>query len=344
MQTVVLTGVRQMELRDLPKPEIKGPTDVLLKVEMVGVCGSDVHYYETGRIGSQVVEFPFVVGHEFSATVIDSGGGVKHLKAGQKVAVDPAMACHNCDQCRAGRENTCRNLRFLGCPGQAEGCLCEYVVMPADCLYPIGEKVALSNAVLCEPLSIGIYTVRQSELSGNSKIAILGSGPIGLSVLVVAKSHQLQDIYVTEKVPERVEVAKKAGARWVGNPDNEDVVEAILGNISIGPDIVFECAGQQDTIDQAVELVRPGGKIMLVGIPREQRVSFIIDKLRRKEISVINVRRQNKCMQPAVDMVASEKVDVGFMITHRFKLEQAQQAFDMVAGYRDGVVKALIEL
>jgi len=149
---------------------------------------------------------------------------------------------------------------------------------------------------------------------------------------------------MTEKVPERVEVAKNAGANWVGNPNNEDVVESILKEIPFGPDVVFECAGEQDTIDQAVELVRPGGKIMLVGIPRTQRVSFVIDKLRRKEISVINVRRQNECMQPAIDMVASGKVNVGFMITHRFKLEQTQQAFDIVAGYRDGVVKALIEL
>ncbi len=344
MRAVVLTGVRQMELRYLPKPEIQNPTDVLLKVEMVGVCGSDVHYYETGRIGSQVVEFPFIVGHEFSAAVIEVGGGVKHLKAGQKVAVDPAMACHNCDQCRAGRENTCRNLRFLGCPGQAQGCLCEYIVMPADCLYPIDEKVTLDQAVLCEPLSIGVYAVRQSGLSSDSKVAILGAGPIGLSVFVVALANQAKSIYMTEKVPERVEVAKNAGANWVGNPNNEDVVESILKEIPFGPDVVFECAGEQDTIDQAVELVRPGGKIMLVGIPRTQRVSFVIDKLRRKEISVINVRRQNECMQPAIDMVASGKVNVGFMITHRFKLEQTQQAFDIVAGYRDGVVKALIEL
>ena len=344
MKAAVLTGIRRMELWDLPKPEIKHPNDVLLKVEMVGVCGSDMHYYETGRIGSQVVEFPFVVGHEFSATIADVGGDMRHLKAGQSVAVDPAMACHNCDQCKSGRENTCRNLRFLGCPGQADGCLCEYVVMPADCLYPVDGKITLADAVLCEPLSIGVYAVRQSGLSGDSKVAILGAGPIGLSVLAVATAHGAGSVYVTEKIPERVEVAGNAGAVWVGNPNNENVVGSILEKLPVGPDVVFECAGEQETIDQAVELVRPGGKIMLVGIPRTERVSFTVDKLRRKEISVINVRRQNKCMQPAIDMVASGKVNVEFMITHRFKLEQTQQAFDMVAGYRDGVVKALIEL
>ncbi len=343
MRAVVLTGIRQMELRDLPMPEIKDTNDILLKVEMVGVCGSDVHYYETGRIGSQVVEFPFMVGHECSATIVALGSEVKHLKAGQKVAIDPAMVCHNCDQCRAGRENTCRNLRFLGCPGQAQGCLCEYIVMPVDCLYSVDGKVTLAQAVLCEPLSIGIYAVRQSGLTGDSKVAILGAGPIGLSALVVTQANKAKDICVTEKVPERLEVARNVGASWVGNPNNIDVVEAILEKVPFGPDVVFECAGEQETIDQAVDLVRPGGKIMLVGIPRAQRVSFVIDKLRRKEISVINVRRQNKCMQPAVDMVASGKVNVEFMITHRFKLEQTQQAFDLVAGYRDGVVKALIE-
>lgn len=344
MKAIVLTGIRQMEMANVPEPTIKKDDEVLLKVEVVGVCGSDVHYYETGRIGSQIVEYPFVVGHECAATVEAVGSAVTRVKVGDGVVVEPAIACNNCDQCKQGRKNTCRNLKFLGCPGQAGGCLCEYIVMPEDCCFPIDDKITFAQGVLCEPLAIGVYAVKQACISENTDIAILGSGPIGLSCLVSARAENANACYVTEKIEERVEAAKKSGATWVGNPNKEDIVKEILRLEPAGMDVVFECAGQQETIDQAVELLKPGGKLMLVGIPRLERISFIIDKIRRKEITIVNVRRQNDCTQMAIDLVAAGETNVDFMITHRFKLEQTQQAFDMVAEYRDGVIKALIEL
>jgi L-iditol 2-dehydrogenase len=344
MKAVVLTGIRQMELRDLPEPSIKKDDDVLLKIEKAGVCGSDVHYYETGRIGSQVVKYPFIVGHECAATVKAVGSKVSHVKVGAQVVVEPAVSCHNCEQCRRGRENTCYNLRFLGTPGQGNGCLCEYIIMPEENCFPTKGAITLEQGVLCEPLAIAIYSVRQSQMPPNADVAILGAGPIGLSCLVSAKAENASACYVTEKIPARIQVAKTAGASWVGNPDKQDVVKEILQRQPAGMDVVFECAGQQETIDQSVDLLKPGGKLMLIGIPRVERISFAIDKIRRKEITIINVRRQNKCTQAAIDLAASGRVSVDFMITHRFKLEQTQDAFDMVAKYRDGVVKALIEL
>jgi L-iditol 2-dehydrogenase len=333
-----------MKMAKVPEPTIKKDDEVLLKVEVVGVCGSDVHYYETGRIGSQIVEYPFVVGHECAATVKAVGRAVTRVKVGDSIVVEPAIACNNCDQCKQGRKNTCRNLRFLGCPGQAGGCLCEYIVMPGDCCFPINGKITFEQGVLCEPLAIGVYAVKQACLPENAAIAILGSGPIGLSCLVSARAENVNTCYVTEKIEERVEAARKNGATWVGNPNKEDIVKAILKLEPAGVDVVFECAGQQETIDEAVELLKPGGKLMLVGIPRLERISFMIDKIRRKEITIVNVRRQNDCTQTAINLIAGGKINVDFMITHRFKLEQAQRAFDMVAEYRDGVIKALIEL
>jgi L-iditol 2-dehydrogenase len=344
VKAIVLTGIRQMEMANVPEPTIKKDDEVLLKVEVVGVCGSDVHYYETGRIGSQIVEYPFVVGHECAATVEAVGSAVTRVKVGDGVVVEPAIACNNCDQCKQGRKNTCRNLKFLGCPGQAGGCLCEYIVMPEDCCFPIDDKITFEQGVLCEPLAIGVYAVKQACISENTDIAILGSGPIGLSCLVSAVAENANACYVTDKIEERVEAAKKNGATWVGNPNKKDIVKEILRLEPAGMNVVFECAGQQETIDQAVELLNPGGKLMLVGIPRLERISFIIDKIRRKEITIVNVRRQNDCTQMAIDLVAAGETNVDFMITHRFKLGQTQQAFDMVAEYRDGVIKALIEL
>jgi len=344
MRAVELAGIRQMGVIEMSRPEIAKETDVLLKVEMVGVCGSDMHYYDCGGIGSEVVEYPFVIGHECAGTVVEVGGAVSKVKAGDRVAVDPGIICHDCDQCRQGRENTCRKMRFLGCPGQMAGCLCEYIVMPEECCFAIGDDVSWESAVLCEPLAIAMYAVQRAGLGENSDVAIFGAGPIGLSCLLSAQADRAVGFYISEKVAERVEAAKGAGATWVGNPDAEDVVSGILSQRPYGVDVAFECAGEQETLDAAVEVVKPGGKVMVIGIPRVDRVSFVAEKMRRKEITVMNIRRQNKFTQAAVDSVTSGRIKVDFMVTHRFVLARAQEAFEMVSGYRDGVIKAMVEL
>jgi L-iditol 2-dehydrogenase len=344
MKAIMLTGLRQMALRDVPEPKIEKATDVLLKIERVGVCGSDVHYYETGRIGSQVVTYPYITGHECAATVKAVGKSVTRVKVGEPVAIDPAVSCHHCAQCKRGRENTCYKLRFLGTPGQGGGCLCEFLVMPQECCYPTHGAITPEQAVLCEPLSIAAYSVQQAKLPERANIAILGAGPIGLCTLVSAKAQNANACYVTEKIQERLEAAHQAGATWAGNPDKQDVVKEILKRQRDGVDVAFECAGQQETIDQCVELLRPGGTLILTGIPRFDRVSFAIDLIRRKEITIVNIRRQNQCTQKAIDLIASGKVKADFMITHHFPLEETQEAFELVAEYRDGVVKAMIHL
>ncbi|MBN1804296.1 MAG: alcohol dehydrogenase catalytic domain-containing protein [Sedimentisphaerales bacterium] len=344
MKAVMLTGLSQMELREVPDPSIQKETDVLLKVEKVGICGSDVHYYETGRIGEQIVKYPFIVGHECSATVKAVGGSVTRVAAGDEVVVEPSAACHNCRQCAQGRENTCYNVRFLGTPEQGDGCLSEYLVMPEECCFPTEGKITLEEAALCEPLSIGFYAVKRSGLSENADIAILGAGPIGLSCLLNAIAAKAGVCYVTDKIEARVEGARKGGADWAGNPEKQDIVKEILDRQPLGVDYVFECAGQQEAIDQAIEILEPGGKLVLIGSPRTARISLEISRLRRKEITIVNIRRQNECVQPVIDLVTCGKINADFMVTHRFSLEQTKQAFDLVAGYKDGVIKAMISI
>jgi len=333
-----------MEMVEAPDPKLERDTDVLLDINVVGVCGSDVHYYTTGRIGSQVVRHPFRVGHECSATVREVGSKVTGLKPGDLVAVDPAAPCGECDQCKCGREHTCRNLTFLGTPGQGEGCLCDRIVMPAGSCFPVPDGVTPEQAAIIEPLSIGVYSVQLSIPMPGARIAILGCGPIGLSVLMPARVQGAEKIYVTDRIDDRLRVAEKAGACWTGNPDKEDVVAAVSEREPLLLDAVFECCGRQQALDQALELLKPGGKLVIVGIPEVDRVSFSIDKLRRQEICVQNVRRQNGCVQAAIDLVASGNVDVDFMVTHRFPLERTKEAYDMVHNYEDGVVKAIIEV
>ncbi len=344
MRAMKLTGIRRMAMMEVPTPELAQADDVLIRMQAVGVCGSDVHYYETGRIGSQVVSYPFTVGHEGAGVVEAVGPGVTRVAVGDRLAIEPAMSCGQCDQCAAGRPHTCRRLRFLGCPRQAEGCLSEYLVMPERCCFTVSDTTTFEEAALSEPLAIGVYAVRQSIPMSGARVGILGAGCIGLSVLLPAREQGAASVYVTDRINGRLELARRAGAAWGGNPDTEDVVAAVAGLEPGGLDVVFECCGEQEALDQAIEMLKPGGKLMLIGIPpTAERVTFLIDKLRHKEICIQNVRRQNHCVQPALDMIDRGDVDVGVMVTHRFGFEQTQAAFDLAASYADGVLKAMIE-
>ncbi len=346
MKAMVLTGIRQMEMRQVAEPVIKQDSDVLIKVRAVGVCGSDIHYYTTGRIGDQVVKYPFTVGHEFAGEVAAVGKAVKRLKPGDRVAVDPAMPCGKCDQCRIGRVHTCRNIRFLGCPGQAEGCLSEYVVMPQECCFIMPDDMTMVQGAISEPLSIGVYAVKQAEkLSGKLAgltVGILGAGPIGLSVLMPAVNAGAGKVYMTDKIDDRLAVALRAGASWVGNPDKQDIAADIARAEPLLLDVVFECCGQQEAVNQAIDILKPGGKLMIIGIPEQDRLSFDVSTMRHKEICIQNVRRQVGCVQAALDLITRGSVDVANMVTHNFDFNETPAAFDLVAEYGDGVVKAMI--
>lgn len=342
MKAMKLTGLRQMEMQDVPKPTISKPTDVLIKMARVGICGSDVHYFAEGGIGSQRVQYPWAVGHEGGGVVQEVGAAVTRVKPGDRIAFDPAQPCGECDQCLAGRPHTCRNLNFLACPGQVEGCLTEYLVMPERSCYPIPDSMTFDEATIVEPLSIGVYAITLSVPMPGATVGILGAGPIGLSVLLPAKAQGAKHVYMTDKIDARLQTATRAGADWVGNPNTEDVVAAITEREPDLLDVVFECSGKQDAIDQGVEILKPGGKLLLIGIPSENRISFDISLVRRKEICIQNVRRQNDCVQRAIDMIANKEIDVNVMVTHHVPFAQTKEAYDMVADYQDGVVKAMV--
>lgn len=344
MKKFALTGIKKLEIIEVPMPKIFNAEDVLLKIDTVGVCGSDMHYYNEGKIGDQIIEFPFTIGHECSAKVIEVGKLVSNINIGEIVAVEPAVSCHRCSQCLNGREHTCLNLNFLGCPGQIEGCLSEYIVMPEKNCYPIPKSMNGTEAALVEPLSIGYYAAKfLDQLKDKKSAAILGIGPIGLSVMLSLQVRGIEKIFVTDKLDYRIETAKKTGATWVGNPDKENIVSIVK---DINPelfDMVFECCGQQEAIDQAVEILKPGGTLLIVGIPEVDRISFNISKVRRKELSIQNVRRQNNCIQPVIDLIASREWSPNFMVTHSFPFEKTAEAFRTVANYEDKVIKALIK-
>ncbi len=344
MKAVALTAIRKSAVVEIPEPRIEKPDDVLVEIKHVGICGSDVHYYTTGRIGTQVASFPWIVGHEAAGVVEAVGPAVTKVKVGDPVAVEPAISCYNCDQCSAGRHNTCRNIKFISVPTQLPGALQQRIVMPEENCFPLKDPAGLADAAIGEPLSIAVYSIRRGPSPAGKTIAILGAGPIGLCVLLALKVENTGPVYVTDKIDSRLGVASQIADVTTANPDSTDVVDSFLSTEPLGFDIVYECCGQQEALDQSLQLLKPGGTLVIVGIPEVDRITFDPSPFRQKDLTIAYVRRQNHCLQPALDLLESGRVDPKPLITHRMPLEDTPKAFDMVANYSDGVIKAMIDL
>jgi len=345
MKQVVLTGIREMAMTEIPDPIILNPTEVKIKMLTIGVCGSDIHYYAEGKIGTQVVQYPFPVGHECAGVIEEVGKNVSNVKIGDLVVVDPSVHCGHCDQCLAGRPHTCRNNKFLGCPGQLDGCLSEYIVMPDFTCFPVTGKMNSIQAALIEPLTIGVYAVKLSQIQNNTfSVGIFGAGPIGLSILFKLLADGVEDITIIEPLDYRLKKAREIGAKYLVNPESENVEVNVKNRHELLLDVVFEASGQQEAVTNSLKILKPGGKLVLVGIPPSAQYTFDMDLMRRKELTVINVRRQNHCVEEAIDLVVSGKIDIEKMVTHHFSLEETPKAFEIVEGYKDGAIKAMINL
>jgi len=343
MKAMMLTGIRKIEMRDIPEPSLVNSNDVKIRMSVLGICGSDIHYYTKGQIGTQKVQYPFTVGHEGAGVVVAVGNSVKRVKPGDKIAIEPAMPCWNCDQCLSGRHHTCRKLRFLGCPGQAEGCLMEYIVMPETSCFPLSDKLTPDHGSISEPLAIGVYAVKKSGEVKDLNIGIFGFGPIGMSVMLAAKANEVGKIYVSDLIDERLIISRKEGSALSLNPSKVNIVSKILINEPLGLDLAFECCGKQEAFDQAIELLKPGGKLIVVGIPEFDLWSMNVETTRRKEISLQFIRRQVDCVEDALEMMKDGSISIDNMVTHRFPFARTKEAFDLVADYKDGVMKAMID-
>jgi L-iditol 2-dehydrogenase len=343
MKAMMLTGIRQMEMSEIPEPVLVNSNDVKIRMSVMGICGSDIHYYTQGNIGSQKVQYPFAVGHEGAGLVVEVGKAVTNVKPGDHIAIEPAMPCWKCDQCLSGRHHTCRKLRFLGCPGQAEGCLVEYIVMPETSCFPLTGRLTPDHGSISEPMAIGVYAVKKSGFIKGLNVGIFGYGPIGMSVMLASMAKGPGNIFVTDQINARLSIAQREGAVVTGNPLEENIVGKILLKEPLGLDMAFECCGKQEAFDQAIELLKPGGNLIVVGIPEFDRWSMNVEATRRKEISLQFIRRQVDCVEKALEMMNEGSININNMITHRFPFERTKEAFDLVADYRDGVMKAMID-
>ena len=343
MRTMRLHGIRDLQLDEVPKPE-PGPGEALIRVRAVGVCGSDVHYYLDGRIGDAVVSFPFTLGHEFAGEVAALGPGVDGPPIGTRVAVDPAKPCGHCEQCLEGNPNCCPSVEFTGSP-PIQGALAEFFVHPAHSCEPLPDTLDFADGAMLEPLGIVVHALTLAKIRPGDTVAILGGGPIGLLTLQVALGSAAGAVYLTEPVPERRAHAARLGASAVCDPSAEDPADWIMVQTKgRGVDIAIEAAWGAEAVDQAVNMARGAGKVVLVGIPRQDCISFQASAARRKGLSILISRRMKFEYRRAIALVERAVVDTRALITHRFPLEGAAEALDLVASVRDGVVKAMIEL
>lgn len=340
MRALLLSAPGTFEYREV-EPPVAPEGWVRIRMRYVGICGSDVHYYSTGRIGDQVVTYPHTLGHECSGEILEGAG---QLEPGTRVYVEPAIFCGSCDQCRACRENTCRNLKFLGNPGEIGGGMCQEMAMPMRCVAPLPEEIGLEEAVLLEPLCIGVYAVARSQLCKGGTAAIVGAGPIGLTALLALSELQPREVLVSEPIEARRKAAELLGADSTFDPAEAGAGDAVFDASQGGVDAAFDCAGTQESIDDAARMLKPGGTLVLIGIPPElDRVTYDPNLMRRREITIVNIRRQNRMIHRAVSLLARRRDASRALITHKFPPTRAKEAFELVRQRADGVIKAVIE-
>ncbi len=340
MRAVKLYAPGDMRLVEIEKP-VPGPGEVLVQVKAVGVCASDVHYYRDGRIGDAVVTEPIIMGHEFGGVIAGLGPGVEGLKVGDRVAVEPAIPCGECAICAAGDINLCRNIKFCGTPPY-DGSLREYLAWPAELCVPVPDSMTMPEIAMLEPLAVGVYGVEIAEPVQGKSIAILGSGAIGLSLLQAAKASGCGKAIVTDLIPERLEIARTLGADATFDAADPDLVKKVVSD-GIGLDIVFEAAGENDAVRQATEMVRPGGMVVVGGIPREDEMCLTASLIRRKGLTIKLIRRSKNTLHRSIELVRQGKVNLSPFATHTFPVERVTEAFELAMAHADGVLRAVVE-
>ncbi|XP_035015501.1 sorbitol dehydrogenase [Hippoglossus stenolepis] len=340
--SVVLHAKGDLRLEKLPIPE-PGPDDVLLKMHSVGICGSDVHYWQHGRIADYVVTKPMVLGHEASGQVVKVGSAVKHLKVGDRVAVEPGVPREMDEFCKNGRYNLSPTIFFCATPPD-HGNLCRYYKHSANFCYKLPDNVTYEEGALIEPLSVGIHACRRAGVTLGSTVFICGAGPIGLVCLLVAKAMGASQVIITDLFPERLTVAKELGADFQVTVKREDepkqLAKRVEDMLGAPPHITIECSGVESCIRTAIYATRSGGVVVLVGLGSEMVTVPLIDAALR-EVDIRGVFRYCNTWPMAINMLASGEVNVKPLVTHRFPLEQAAKAFETT---RQGVgIKVMLK-
>ncbi len=343
MKVAVMLGIGKMgfEERDIPKVK---ENEVLVKLEYVGICGSDLHYYETGAIGDYVVEPPFVLGHEPGGTVVEVGENVKNLKVGDRVALEPGKTCGHCEFCKTGRYNLCPDVVFFATP-PVDGVFQEYVAHEAELCFKLPDNVSTLEGALIEPLAVGFHAAIQGDAHLGQRAVVMGAGCIGLVSMMALKARGVSEVYVVDIMEKRLNKALELGATGVINGSKEDVLERVkeLTN-GAGMDLVIETAGTEITTRQAIHMAKKGSNIVLVGYSKSGEMTLPMSLVLDKELTFKTVFRYRHIYPMAIDAVATGKVNLKGIVTDVFELDEAQKAMDYSVNNKADVVKSVIRI
>ena len=343
MKVAVMLGIGKMgfEERDIPQPK---DDEVLVKLEYVGICGSDLHYYESGAIGDYVVKPPFVLGHEPGGTVVEVGKNVTHLKVGDRVALEPGKTCGHCEFCKTGRYNLCPDVVFFATP-PVDGVFQEYVAHEAGLCFKLPDNVSTMEGALIEPLAVGFHAARQGGAQAGQVAVVTGAGCIGLVSMMALKAMGVSKVYSVDVMDKRLDKALELGADGVINGSREDAVKKVMELTGgMGCDLVIETAGTEITTRQAVQMTKKGATIVLVGYSKTGEIKMPISLALDKELTFKTVIRYRHIYPMAIDAVASGRVNLKGIVTNEFALDDIQEAMDESVNNKADIVKAVVKI
>ncbi|OJJ38007.1 hypothetical protein ASPWEDRAFT_473382 [Aspergillus wentii DTO 134E9] len=350
----VLRDIKDVVIEDRPKPVIKDPHDVMVHVAQTGICGSDVHYWQRGRIGDYILTGPMVLGHESSGVVAEVGDKVTHLKPGDRVAMEPGVPCRRCDYCRKGAYHLCGDMIFAATPPW-DGTLAKYYINASDFCYKVPDNMNLEEAAMVEPVSVAVAISKTADLRAHQTVLVLGCGPIGVLCQAVAKAWGAKKVIGVDVVQSRLDVAQSYGVDHTFIPSRaeagsdpmahaEKVAEMIKKEFDLGegPDVVLECSGAEPCVQLGVYVAKRGATFVQAGMGKEV-IQFPITAVCTRGLNIKgSIHYLTGCYPAAIDLISSGQVDVKRLITNRFKFEESEQAFELVKAGRQDVFKVMI--
>lgn len=343
MKVAVMNGIGKMGFveREVPQP---ADNEVLVKLEYVGICGSDMHYYETGRIGDYVVEPPFVLGHEPGGVVVEVGKDVKHLKVGDRVALEPGKTCGHCEFCKEGKYNLCPDVVFFATP-PVDGVFQEYVAHEAALCFKLPDNVDTMEGALIEPLAVGFHAANQGGAHAGQTAVVFGAGCIGLVSMMALKAEGVSKVYVVDIMQKRLDKAMELGATEVINSMDTDVMAEIVRlTEGKGADLIIETAGMEITTRQAIHIAKKGATIVLVGYSKTGEMTLPLSLALDKELTFKTVFRYRHIYPMAIEAVASGKVNLKGIVSNVFDFDDIQNAMDKSISDKANIVKSVVKI
>jgi len=342
MDVAVLTQAKTMEWikKDIPKP---AADELLIKLEYVGVCGSDLHFYQDGRLGNWIPKEPLVLGHEPGGVVVGVGASVKGFEIGDRVAIEPGVPCGTCEMCKKGKYNLCYHMSFMAIPNERDGVFSDYCVHPARMCFKLPDNMDTLEGALIEPLAVGFHAAALANAELGQSAVVLGCGCIGLATIMVLKARGINQIYAVDVIPKRLEKAKEVGAKRIINANEENIEEIVKELPGQGANLVFETAGTQFTTRQAAKLIANSGTLVLVGMCANPEVVVDIGSLSAKEGEIKTVFRYRNFYPAAIRAVSEGIIPIKSIVSHEFAFQDVIEGVAYNVDHKSEVIKAVIK-